>query len=172
MSENPDRPLDREARRHLVGERRRGYRIDGEGRWWYREVPLDPEIARQFAQALVRLPDGRLRVLCEGEPCDVTCDRVPFIVRDLGIERDARGAVVRITLLLSGGLEEPLDPATLYLSEGDLLHCRVRGGAFEARFGNSAAMQFADALRAVPGGWGIDLGGHRYRIPHRPGVLD
>lgn len=171
----PDRRIDglpdREERRRLLRERTSGYRVDRDGRWWYRGAPLDPGIERQFAAGLERLPDGRLRVICEEEPCYVTCDDAPFVVRDLRRENAAAAGSSprdRIVLMLSGGLEEPLDPATLHLNPRDVLYCRVRGGAFEARFGASSATRIADMLRPHHGGWAIDLEGRTWVIPARP----
>ncbi|HWN91044.1 MAG TPA: DUF1285 domain-containing protein, partial [Verrucomicrobiae bacterium] len=39
-----------------------------------------------------------------------------------------------------------LDPETLRLGEGDVPYCRVKGGAFEARFSRAAAYQLLERL--------------------------
>ena len=48
-------------------------------------------------------------------------------------------------LHLAGDHHEPLDPESLE-AEGTYLYCRVRGGAFRARFGRSAVQQLAPFL--------------------------
>jgi len=168
-----DGPPDREERRRILRERMGGYRIDRGGRWWYRGAPLDLEIERQFAEGLEQFGDGRLRVMCEGEPCYVTCEDAPFVVRDLRWERARAGGSAardRILLSLSGGIEEPLDPATLHLDARDVLYCRVRSGTLEARFGPRAATRIADGMRPHRDGWAIDLEGRTWVIAARPAV--
>jgi hypothetical protein len=84
----------------------------------------------------------------------------PYFVRrvDVGPEE--------VTLRLSDGSAEPLDPGTLRLYEDRFLHCRVKGGAHEARFGRAAWHDLARMIERDPRGDGVflALGGARYPI--------
>jgi len=85
----------------------------------------------------------------------------PFVVTR--IEPD--GQTLRLTL--NDGTEEPLDPATLRLTSGEVPYCRVRGGRFEARLSRAAAYQLGQLVeydeqtgRAV-----LHVGGTAHRLP-------
>ena len=68
------------------------------------------------------------------------------------------------------GETESLDPATLTLGDDGVVHCRVRDGAFEARFSRHAQVQLAPLL--VDGGDGttprLRIGGRDFPLPPRP----
>lgn len=68
--------------------------------------------------------------------------------------------------MLCGDYREPFDPATLE-SEGDLLYCRVRGGAFRARFGRVAMQQLAPFLTDTTGGSALAMRGALHPIRAR-----
>jgi len=68
--------------------------------------------------------------------------RIPVDVADVPgvvtrVER--RGEV--LSVVLSDGSREDVDPATLRLGAADVPYCVVKGGAFEARFSRAAAFQ-------------------------------
>ena len=66
-------------------------------------------------------------------------------------------------LSLAGDYREPLDPATLE-HDGAQLFCRVRKGAFRARFGRIALQQIAPWIAEEAGRPIIVLNGQRYRL--------
>lgn len=75
----------------------------------------------------------------------------------------APGSVEAVELRFAGDYREPLDPATLE-SSGGALFCRVRGGAFRARFGRVAMQQVAPLLAEDRDGPALVLGGVRHPI--------
>jgi hypothetical protein len=72
-------------------------------------------------------------------------------------------ALQAVELCFQGDYREPLDPATLE-SERDLLFCRIRGGAFRARFGRVAVQQIAPFLMDVGEGSALVMSGRRHPV--------
>jgi hypothetical protein len=142
------------------------YRVDAEGRVFHdgSEV-LDPWTLRFFLRAMTRTPEGRWLVVCQGERNWFEADPTPFVVQRVRpILRD--GLVDGLELVLAGDQREPLDPATLEIDNGRL-GCRVRGGAFSARFGRIALQQLGAHLRDHGGHPVLEVGGRRHIIRQR-----
>ena len=140
------------------------YRVDGDGRVFHDDSEIvDAATLRFFLLGIRREPDGRWLVPCQGEQNWFAAEDTPFVVQRLRLDV-ADGRLRRIGLVLAGDLQEPLDPATLE-AEGGRLHCRVRRGAFHARFGRLALQQLAPYLEEVSGRVTILLDGGRHPIP-------
>jgi hypothetical protein len=142
------------------------YQVDAEGRVFHdgSEV-LDPPTLRFFLRAMTRTPEGRWLVVCQGEQNWFESDETPFVVQRVRpVLRE--GALDGFELALAGDHREPLDPATLE-SAGGRLCCRVRRGAFPARFGRLALQQLGPHLREERGRPVLVLGGRRHPIPER-----
>ena len=140
------------------------YQVDAEGRIFHdgSEV-LDPLTLRFFLRAMTHTPDGRWLVRVPGRAKLVRGERTPFVVQRVRpVLRE--GAVDGLELVLAGDYREPLDPATLE-SEDGRLSCRVRRGAFPARFGRVALQQLGRHLGDEGGRPVLVLGGRRYPIP-------
>jgi hypothetical protein len=142
------------------------YEVDPEGRIFHdgSEV-LDPLTLRFFLRAMTLTPEGRWLVVCQGERNWFESEGTPFVVRRVRpILQD--GAVDGLELILAGDHREPLDPATLE-SEGGRLRCRVRHGAFPARFGRVALQQLGPYLGDEGGHPALVLGRRQHPIPER-----
>jgi hypothetical protein len=142
------------------------YRVDTEGHVFHdgSEV-VDPLTLRFFLLAMTRTSEGRWLAVCQGEQNWFEPDKTPFVVQRVRpVRRD--GALDGIDLILAGDYHEPLDPATLE-SAGGRLYCRVRRGAFPARFGRLALQQLGPHLLDQGGRPSLVLGGRRYLIPER-----
>ena len=139
------------------------YRVDREGRVFHDGSEIvDGATLRFFLLALHRAPDGRWQVLCQGERNWFEPHDTPFVVRRLGLDV-AGGRLRSIDLYFAGDLREPLDPATLE-HDGAQLFCRVRKGAFSARFGRMAMQQIAPWLADDCTGPAITLDGRRWPL--------
>jgi uncharacterized protein len=122
--------------------------LDAEGRFWDHGEPVTHRAMQDaFATWIRRHPrDGRF-VLCNGY--DWTYFRVedvPYFVRGLG------GSPSAPTVVLSDRTEEPLDPTGLSIGARDALYCRVKGGAFEARFTPAAQAALGPYVAEGQGG--------------------
>jgi hypothetical protein len=147
------------------------YEVDAEGRVFHDGSELlDPLTLRFFLRAMTRTPEGRWLVVCQGEWNWFEPDGTPFVVQRMRpVLRE--GALDGLELILAGDHREPLDPATLE-SEGGRLYCRVRRGAFPARFGRLALQQLGPHLRDAGGRPVLVLGGRRHPIPERERTPD
>jgi hypothetical protein len=148
------------------------YRVDAEGRVFHdgSEV-LDPLTLRFFMRAMAHTPDGRWLVLCQGERNWFEADATPFVVQR--VRHIATGdSEDGLELVLAGAPGDPLDPPTL-ASEAGRLSCRVRRGAFPARFGRVALQQLGAHLEDEGGRPVLVLGGRRHiiREPERTSTL-
>lgn len=142
------------------------YRIDREGRIFHDETEIvDPPTLRFFLLAMTRTPEGRYLAVCQGEQNWFEPVDTPFVVQRVRLDV-VDGRLLRVTLLFAGEHQEVLDPETLE-SEDGLLHCRVRQGAFRARFGRVALQQIAPFLVEGERGPALELGGRRYAVSPR-----
>jgi hypothetical protein len=96
----------------------------------------------------------------------VDVEDTPLVVRALRIA--AGGDAV--TLQLSDGAEETLDPRTLTVDAQGILRCWVRGGRLEARLANSAAAVLAERITETPQGPALTLAAQPPQpLARRPG---
>lgn len=149
--------------------RRSEISIDREGRFIHEGAEVTHEgLKRALFRWLDRLPppDGRY-VLRLDERRFAFLENVedtPLVARAARI--DPAGAV---SLALSDGSDEPLDPATLTVDDDGVLRAWVRGGRLEARLASSAAAVIADLIDVSEDGGlpRLRLAGRSYAIPPR-----
>ncbi len=139
------------------------YRVDRDGRIFHDGTEIvDPAVLRFFLRAMTRTDDGRCLVLCQGERNWFEVPDTPFVVQRLRLLVED-GVLRGVELCFLGDFREPLDPRTLE-TERDLLFCRIRGGAFRARFGRIAVQQLAPFLADSGEGSALVLGGVRHPV--------
>ena len=149
--------------------RRSGIRIDREGQFVHEGEAVRHEgLRRALFRWLDRLDDGRYVLRLDDQRfAYIDVDDTPLVVRALRLGRDGAGASV--TMQLSDGSEEPLDPATLTVDDLGILRCWVRGGRIEARLATSAAAVLAERITETPQGPSLaGVGGARL-LPRRQG---
>ena len=139
------------------------YRVDREGCIFHDGTEIvDPATLRFFLLALQRAPDGRWLALCQGERNWFEPYDTPFVVQRLGLGL-AEGRLRSVELHFAGDYREPLDPATLE-HDGARVFCRVRKGAFSARFGRMAMQQIGPWIIEEGGSPMLALGSRRYTL--------
>ena len=130
---------------------------------WYSDEEVIPNraICRLFSRALQVLPDGRARLELGEDKADVIIEDTPWVV--MTVEGDpAAGFRVR----LNDETEEPLDPSALRVGAANVLYCRVKGGAHEARFLRPAYYELMRHVEVGPGGEGVlHVAGRRVPLP-------
>jgi len=142
------------------------YSVDRDGRVFHDDTEIvDAAVLRFFLLAMQRTPDDRYLVVCQGEQNWFRAADTPFVIQRLRADAD-NGRLRAIDLVLAGNYRERLDPASLEI-ENDQLFCRVRRGAFQARFGRIAMQQLAPYLRESEGGLILLLDGATYQIRQR-----
>lgn len=160
-----DPTLPEPVRRFLAaGARLESIVLDAEGQWRHEGEPFVNERLRDlFHRSIGRTEGGTWVLRIAPYTYPITVEDTPYHVRSLRL--DGQGAAERALLRLSDGEEEALDPATLRLRQGRL-YCRVKGGAFEARFNRPAAYALLDRVEEPAAGEAaLRLGGRLLPLP-------
>lgn len=116
------------------GEQIDEIRLDSEGNWTHNGRPFqNQKIIDFFHQSIFRTRDGQY-VLHYGDfTYPITVDDAPFIVT--GVRFTGFGDFEQAYITLKSGVEEELDPDSLYFKRADnSLYCMVRGGTMPAKF--------------------------------------
>ncbi|MBI4270661.1 MAG: DUF1285 domain-containing protein [Candidatus Rokubacteria bacterium] len=143
------------------------YTVDRDGRVFHDGSEIvDPATLRFFLLAMTTTPDGRHLVVCQGERNWFESADTPFVVQRVALVGPA-AAPEAVELRFAGDYRERLDPATLE-SRAGVLYCRVRRGAFRARFGRVALQQLAPLLAERGDGPALVLAGASHPIRRRP----
>lgn len=141
------------------------YPIDEDGVIWHDGAEIDePKVYEDFYRTMKRAPDGRLFATCQGERCWIDAADTPFVVDSVRIAADPAGEVTGVTLVLKGGVEEPLDPSTLTVGKENVLYTSVRHGEFPARFSRKAYYDLARHVRRAGDEYELVVGGRTYPI--------
>jgi uncharacterized protein len=143
-------------------------RIDREGVWYYRGVEMSRrDIVRYFYQHLQRdESDCFIQIGPQRFPVDV--EDAPYAVIAVYYTGE------KLELLLSDDCIEELNPETLRVAKDNVLYCRVKSGAFDARFSRSSYYRFAENVHydRLQESYFIEMGGRPFYFPmecRRPG---
>lgn len=131
-----------------------------DGNWYSDDERIDnPRIALLFSKSLKRNPDGGYFLQVAEERAAITVEDTPYVVRTV---EDGPDSFILVT---NDDEREPLDPTTLAVGRDHVLYCRVKAGAFPARFLRSAYYHLSGAFRAeADGSFALVAGGRRYPI--------
>ena len=141
------------------------YRIDLDGNIWFGDEWYEaPVVYRAFYDNLQQAPGGRLFADCMGERCWIEPEDTVFVVQSVDLDANGGGA----TLTLTGGIEEPLDPATLSVGDASVLYAKVKGGRFAARLTRKAYYELARHITPRDGAFVLTLGGRHWPIAGAP----
>jgi hypothetical protein len=139
------------------------YVVDRDGRIFHDGTEIiDPLVLRFFLRAMQSTPDGQHLVVCQKEHNWFQTEDTPFVVQRLRLTFDAE-RMTAVELCFAGDYRELLRPESLE-TEGGHLWCRVRDGAFRARFGRIALQQIAPFLIEDVAGPALLLDGTRHSI--------
>ena len=72
-----------------------------------------------------------------------------------------------VVLTISDGSSEPLEPDSLWIGNGEVLYCMIKGGKFPARFLRQAYYQITERLVEHDGGFALDIGGRIHPLIQR-----
>jgi hypothetical protein len=151
-------------------------RIDREGRWFYQGVEIIREdIIQHFYSHLELDEKGRIIINLNGEKCWIEVEDAPFVIKKVIYIPAESEEGESFRLLLNDGKEERLDPDTIWIGNGNVPYCRVRGGVFLARFSRNAYYELARYIEAEsPEGdnYYITIGGRRYYLKTEPKNLE
>ncbi|MCF8043330.1 MAG: DUF1285 domain-containing protein [Desulfarculaceae bacterium] len=100
----------------------------------------------------VRLEDGHYVITIDGQTCELEVADTFHVVKR--VEFNDESAVIT----LNDATSETLDPGSLSLGDDGIVYCRVKDGAFPARFGRAAYYQLADKIVEQGEGFALVLG--------------
>lgn len=142
--------------------------IDRDGRWFHKGAEMvHREFIRLFFENLHLEPDGRYVIRMRGDACTVDVEDTAFVVQQVRPDRSGDGGE-KLLLGLSDDTTEPLVPATLQVGADNVLYCRVKNGAFPARFLRPAYYQLAEFIVQEDDLFFLVLNGTRYPIAFPP----
>jgi hypothetical protein len=163
----PPRPLPEQDLLERL-RRQSGLSIDAEGRFLHLGEPITHARTLEVLwRSLSAAPDGGWRVQVGQETAFVEVDETPWAVRGLRVDGSPPSA---LTLLLCGGGEASLDPASLRVGPDGVFRCRLPGGA-AARFTRAGQAALGTLLEddPVPGGGAVlVVDGVRYPLTEPP----
>jgi hypothetical protein len=137
--------------------------VDAEGTFLHQGTPITHgRTLAHLWSSLVRRDDGRYEVRIGRERAYVTVDETPWAVRGL----EASGPDEPPVLLLAGGANERLDPATLRVGADGVVRCTLARGE-PARFTRAGQAALAPWLDEDPPGSGrhvLTVGVRRFPI--------
>ena len=105
-------------------------RIATDGQWLHGDEPVHPKVGVLFAKSVYPLEDGSYELRVGQQKAPVLVADCAFFVRSVVLHRGPDAALVEIEILTSDGLREKLDPATLMMSEENVLYCRIERHGF------------------------------------------
>ena len=133
--------------------------VNAQGELHHNGAPLiHPGILELIFQS-VHYEEGIYLLKVGQQSCQLEVEDTFFVVR----RAQPRDGGVLLTL--SDGASEALDPASLWIGPGEVLYCRVRGGAMPARFLRQAYYQIAELIEEDGEGFALVLDGRRHRLP-------
>lgn len=134
-------------------------RLDAQGRWTHEGLDFEnPQIVALFNRSVSRTPGGTWVLSIPPFTYPIEVEDTGFFVDRVDLDTSPP------TVSISDGTTEPLDARTLrYLPHGRL-YCRVKGGAFDARFKRAAYYAMAETIEDSEQGWMFVHGGARHPI--------
>jgi hypothetical protein len=137
-------------------------RLAKDGTFFHDGQPVEHQaLAKALASWVARHPDDGRFILTNGYDWTYfQVDDAPHHVT--AIDTSAQPP----TLTLLDDTSEPFDPATATVGEDGVVYCRVKGGAFEARFSRHAQTQLAPIL-AEGDPPRLSVGGKEFPLPAR-----
>jgi hypothetical protein len=132
--------------------------IDKEGQWFYQGAEMQRrEIVLFFYDHLCMDDEGRYILKWAGERCILEVEDTAYVVRKVFLDGE-------YILTLSDGSNEKLAPETLYVGGANVLYCRVKSGAFPARFTRAAYYQLTAHVEEKEGAFFLRMNGKSYGI--------
>jgi hypothetical protein len=134
-----------------------------DGNWYTDEERIDnPRIALLFSRSIRRNPDGSYFLQVGDERASITVEDTPYVVKSVQGDSASGFAVV-----LNDEEREPLDYGSLEVGPDNVLYCRVKNGAFPARFLRPAYYHLSECLGVDDnGGFFFNVAGRRYPVRH------
>jgi len=133
--------------------------VTAEGEMFHHGAPLIHPRILELIYESVHYEDGIYVLRLNDQTCQLEVEDTFHVVARVS-EQDGG-----LLLTLNDGSKEMLNPATLWVGQGDVIYCRVKNGAFTARFLRAAHYQLATLIEEMGDGYGLRVGGAVYPLP-------
>jgi uncharacterized protein len=143
--------------------------IDREGDWYHRGAPMErADIVGHLCRHLGKdQSTGRFVIRMGNQECYLEVEDTPLVITRVLRKGGEQGGAERYVLSIKHLDEaEPLDPASLWVGEENVLYCVVKPERLPARFLRPAYYQLAEFIQEdqARGGFYLPVGGRRYYI--------
>ena len=160
----PDRTLPEVLRRIIEsGVELKEIRLDRDGRWWFDGSEVEhPRVQQLFHRSIDRTEGGTWVLEVGRFTYPITVEDAPFMV--LGVTVGPSGGcgteeTAVVSVRLSDGSSEAIDPETLIYREQAGLYVQVKQGRFEARFARGPYHELLSLLDEDDrGGYQLNIG--------------
>ena len=142
-------------------------RIDVEGRWFYRNQPMTrTDIIELFYRNLILNASGEYSIRIGPQTYPVVVEDAAYVVWDVRYCSETEDSEGYLSLLLSDGCREALDPETIQIGENNIPYCHIRNCSHKARFSKAAYYRLADYIRHDPerNSFFLEIQSRRYPI--------
>ncbi|MFH1035777.1 MAG: hypothetical protein V1806_14810 [Pseudomonadota bacterium] len=136
--------------------------VNAQGELSHNGAPMIHPGILELIYESVHHEDGIYLLRVGQQSCQLEVEDTFFVVQGASLSDG------QVLLALNGGASEPLDPESLWIGPQEVLYCRVKGGAFPARFLRQAYYQVAELIEEDGEGFALALGGRRYPLRWEP----
>jgi hypothetical protein len=140
--------------------------VNEQGELYHQGAPIIHPAVRELIFQSVHFEDGIYLLKVDGQTCQLEVADTFHVVVSVKVEGEVA------TLTLNDGEAETLDASTLEVGGADVLYCRVKAGAYPARFARAAYYSLAEMVEPDGGGFCLVLGSKRYPIAMPRGSRD
>lgn len=124
-------------------------RIDKEGIWYYKGAEMfRREIVELFYRHLRKDESGNYIIEMENDRCYLEVEDTAFVIK--AVYRNENMADEDISLLLSDGTLEKLNPGKIWIGQDNILYCAIKNNQFNARFSRASYYQLARYIHHDP----------------------
>ena len=139
--------------------------IDKDGYWFHKGAKIiRRDYIRSFFQNMELDTRGRYVLTWQGKQCFLDVEDTAFVVWNISFRNAKEHSVERVELSLSDDAGEDLAPETLFVGKDNVLYCRVKNGAFPARFSRAAYYSLAARIEEGQDGFFLLLNNEKYII--------
>ena len=105
-------------------------RVNTRGEWLHGDKPLHPKVEVLFRESVRINEDGTYRIEMGRNRSLIEAEDVVFFVKSIQLHFSEPNTLKSVTLKLSDGTSEVLNPATLMQSESNVFYCRLERDGF------------------------------------------
>jgi hypothetical protein len=142
-------------------------RIDQNGVWYFQGAEMIcQDIVEMFYSNLEMDDEGRYLVRMGKQVCVLEVEDTPWIIKEVNYIAREEGKPSTFQIRLSDNSVEALDLEKMWMSNENVLYCKIKKGRFHARFSRPAYYDFSKYIQhdEKADQYFLTLNGKRHRI--------